>query len=166
MNILQIIAHPEEQSFTRMLAKSFVNGAENNGHTVKCLDIYNGWSQKDLFRLVSEADHLCFAWPSWWEMPPAPLVNLLQTIFVKGFAFDLIDGRMQPLLNIPTTCLISMGQKKDYNTSNLNDAMQYCGLRPHFYIFDGVGLNLSKEKADQYLDMAFYRGTSLKERTC
>lgn len=166
MKILQIIAHPADLSFTRALAKSFADGAISKGHSISLIDVYDRWTETDVKDQILAADHLCFAWPSWWEMPPAPLVELLQTVFVKGFAFDLKNGRMQPLLDLTTTCLVSMGQKKDYNSYNMGDAMRYCGLYPHFYIFNGVGPDLSQVKKEQYLNMAYFSGSKLRDKLC
>jgi putative NADPH-quinone reductase len=153
MNVLQIIAHPdpEESSFTHALAKSFRNGAAKADHNVSYFKIFD----------LVNADRICFAWPCWWEMPPAKLVDLLQTVFVRGFAFDLAGDRMVPKLNIPTTCLISMGQNKQLNTTNLLEAMTYCGLHPQFAVFQNVGPRLQPELAEAYLDTAFRLGQQL-----
>jgi putative NADPH-quinone reductase len=108
--------------------------------------------------LVLEADHICFAYPVWWEMPPAILVNYLQTVFVKGFAFDLNGDRMKPKFQKMATCLLSMGQRKEYNSSNMAEAMRYCGLYPLFVIADNVGPRLTPELAEAYLDLAYRTG--------
>ena len=168
MKILQIIAHPdlEGKSFTHQLAKSFRDGAQQSGdHTVTWLNVYelegSDVSDDDIRKLVLEASHINFAYPCWWEMPPAKLVDLLQRIFVRGFAFDLDDGRMKPKLNIEVSCFISMGQDKDYNTTNLLQAMTYCGLYPMFSVFKNVGPRLTKENAELYLEHARRQGQRL-----
>jgi len=167
MNVLQIIAHPdpEESSFTHALAKSFRNGAAKADHNVSYFNVYDIEGSdvgiNELKDFVLNADRICFAWPCWWEMPPAKLVDLLQTVFVRGFAFDLAGDRMVPKLNIPTTCLISMGQNKQLNTTNLLEAMTYCGLHPQFAVFQNVGPRLQPELAEAYLDTAFRLGQQL-----
>lgn len=155
MKILQIIAHPAEKSFTRALAEQFRLGAEEAGHDVFVLDLYTSQlGIEDLENLILKADHLNFAWPCMWEMPPARLVDLFQTVFVKGFAFDSVDGMMRPKLNLVTTCIISMGQDKSLNTTNLSEAMNYCGLDPTFFIFKNVGPRLSEDSAEYYMHRA------------
>jgi len=157
MNVLQIIAHPdlEGKSFTNQLAEAFRNSARAEGHEVTYYNLFEPDAvDVDPRPLILAADHICFAWPCWWEMPPAKLVDFLQSIFVKDFAFTLQGDRMVPTLNIPVTCLISMGQRKGYDTTNLREAMNYCGLHPMFCIFDNVGPRLTPEMAQAYLDLA------------
>lgn len=155
--VLQIIAHPDlsGKSFTGQLAKAFRDSAIAEGHTVMFINLFDEASKNVVWQsLIREVDHICFAWPCWWEMPPAKMVDFLQTIFVKDFAFSLQGDRMVPKLDIPVTCLISMGQRKGYDTTNLREAMTYCGLHPMFCIFDNVGPRLSPEMAEAYLELA------------
>lgn len=159
MKILQIIAHPAEVSFTRSVAAKFVDGATAAGHDVHSINLFDSSLGIDGFeRLIEQADHLNFAWPCLWELPPAKLVDFFQTVFVKGFAFTVIDGKMVPRLNLPVTCLISMGRDKSHNTVNLSEAMAYCGLHPTFTIFNNVGPRLTPELADIYMDVAYRTG--------
>lgn len=163
MKVLQIIAHPDLtlQSFTGQLARHFRDGAEEVGNSVityNLCDVHRLPSRDDFKRLILEADHICFAWPCLWEMPPANLVDFFQTVFVKDFAFTLVGDKMKPSLNIPVTCLISMGQDKGLNTENLSEAMKYCGLHPKFIIFNNVGPRLTSDRAADYLNMAHNYG--------
>lgn len=164
MNILQIIAHRSPKSFTSSLAEEFARGASLYGNSVETMNLYDNWPQYILKQKIKEADQLSFAWPLYFELPPAPLVELFQTVFVEGFAFEMIEGRKVNLFDTTVTCLVSMGQKKEYNTTNLREAMEYCGLKPHFFVFAGVGPYLTEEKASQYLDLAHYAGTCLRTK--
>jgi len=164
MVVLQIVAHPDlsGESFTGQLARKFREGAEDAGHAVGWYNLYEPDSVEiDHKTLILEADHICFAYPVWWEMPPAKLVEYLQTIFVKGFAFDLVGDRMKPKFQKDATCLLSMGQRKEYNTKNMFEAMTYCGLRPMFCVFDNVGPRLTPELAEAYLDLAYRQGQEI-----
>lgn len=164
MNVLQIIAHPDlaGNSFTGQLARKFREGALEAGHTVEWYNLFErGAADFDHKQFVLEADHICFAYPVWWEMPPSKLVDYLQTVFVKGFAFDLDGDRMRPKFQKDTTCLLSMGQLKDHNTKNLHEAMVYCGLHPLFYIFNNVGPRLSPELSEEYLNLAYRAGQEI-----
>lgn len=159
MKILQVIAHPDItlQSFTGQLARQFREGAEEVGNSVITYNLYDLHrlpSREDFKNQILEAEHICFAWPCLWEMPPANLVDFFQTIFVKDFAFTLVGDKMKPSLNIPVTCIISMGQDKFLNIENLSEAMKYCGLHPKFIIFNNVGPRLTPDKATAYLAMA------------
>lgn len=166
MNVLQITAHPDltDKSFTHSLAAAYRDGVRASGRCTS-LQFFNLFepisADFDHQALVKSADRICFAWPCWWEMPPAVLVNYLQTVFVKGFAFDLQGDRMVPKLSIPVTCLISMGQQKQLSTTNLSEAMRYCGLEPTFCVFDNVGPRLTPELAGLYRDLAYRQGKSI-----
>lgn len=166
MNILQIIAHPDlsEKSFTGQIAEQFRLGAWRGGHVIKYKNLYsehykNIDSTVEHQTDVSEADHICFVWPCWWEMPPAILVDFLQKVFVKGFAFDVKDGKMVPKIKKTVSCFIIMGQKKFFDPSYIKEAMLYCGLTPTFIICNGVNEHLSSTQAKLYLAGAFTSGT-------
>jgi putative NADPH-quinone reductase len=168
MRILQIIAHPNEVSFTKSLASQFAVGAESAGHNVYITNVFDEPARgiKAWEDLIEQADHLNFAWPCHWEMPPAKLVDFLQTVFVRGFAFESQGDRMVPRLNLPVTCLISMGQEKTLSTTNLSEAMKYCGLHPEFLIFNNVGPRLTSERATAYLELAYRAGAEAKGKQC
>jgi putative NADPH-quinone reductase len=164
MNVLQIIAHPDlsGSSFTGQLASRFREGALAAGHNVTWYNLYDERGNgKDHQAYISEADHICFAYPVWWEMPPAKMVEYLQTVFVKGFAFDLVGDRMKPKFQKDATCLLSMGQQKRHDTTNLHEAMVYCGLRPLFLISDNIGPRLTPELAEAFLDLAYRTGNEI-----
>lgn len=163
MKILQIVAHPDisGKSFTGQLASHFRLGAEDTGHSVVTYNLYDtGFvpNVQYMKNLILEANSLCFAWPCMWEMPPAKMVDYLQTVFVKDFAFTLEGGRMKPILNLHVDCLISLGQDKILNTQNLSEAMAYCGLHPKFWTFKNVGPRLTAEIAEIYLTQAYNAG--------
>ncbi len=160
--VLQLIAHPDitGNSFTGRLAKAFADGCSTHSKVVS-INIYDPQapSTDELKQLILQADHIAFAWPCWWEMPPAKMVDLLQTVFVKGFAFDSDGDKMVPLFQRNATVLISMGQRKTYETTNLREAMTYCGLIPKFAVFSNVGPRLSPDEAADYLSLAHRLGT-------
>jgi putative NADPH-quinone reductase len=161
MIVLQIVAHPDltGNSFTGQLARKFREGAEAAGHVVGWYNLYEPDTVEiNHQQYVLEADHICFAYPVWWEMPPAILVNYLQTVFVKGFAFDLDGDRMKPKFEKLATCLLSMGQRKSYDSSNMAEAMRYCGMHPLFVVADNVGPRLTPELAEAFLDLAYRTG--------
>lgn len=162
MKVLQIIAHPSPKSFTGDLAQAFRAGAEQAGHSVQTFNIFKEFETQFASEAILEADHICFAWPCWFEMPPAKLVDFFQTVFVHGFAFELQGDRMVPKLNIPVTCMISMGQFKSHNTDGLLEAMTYCGLHPKFAIFQNIGPRLTPGQAGLYLAIAEREGFNLK----
>lgn len=169
MNVLQIIAHPDPKhgSFCHQLADRFCQGADDANHSVHRVHLFNNGDCCELVQslVVSNwAKHINFVYPCWWEMPPAPLVDLLQTVFVKDVAFRLDEGlgRMVPTLNIPVTCLITLGQDKDPDMTYLSDAMRYCGLHPSFHICSNVGPRMTPALAEAYLTSAYNTGLNLQ----
>ena len=153
MRILQIVAHPATSSFTLDLAAAYRAGAEKADNEVTWFNVYeeDAPGVQEIQRLVLEYDALCFAFPCWWEMPPAKLVELLQTVFVKGFAFDLNGDKMVPLIRKNADVIISMGQNKNYDSNNMSMAMEYCGIQPSFHVFSNIGPRLTEFEAKQNL---------------
>lgn len=162
MNVLCITAHPNASgSFTSRLVDSFISGIDINARVSSKNVFFDEF--EEIRNEVQNADHICIAFPLWWELPPAKLVDFLQQTFVLGFAFEYKDGVRKLLIKKKMTCLISMGQKKDYNVSNLQQAMEYCGLTAQFIVFQGVGPGLSSEMVDLYKDLARRQGVSIFE---
>lgn len=166
MNLLCIIAHPDltKKSFTSQLMESFIAGAQSNKNiNLQYYNVYDtSISHEEFKRSIIASDHICFAFPLWWEMPPAALVDFFQKIFINGFAFSYnTDGTRELLISKNITCLISMGQKKDYNVSNLQQAMEFCGLSAQFVVFQGVGPGMSTDMIDIYKDLARRQGFSI-----
>lgn len=160
MKVLCIIAHPNANgSFTSQLVDTFVSGVDNSVPVLVKNVFFDPF--EEIKAAIADSDHICLAFPLWWEMPPAKLVDFLQQTFVLGFAFDYKDGVRRLLIKKNVTCLVSMGQKKDYNVSNLQQAMEYCGLTAKFIVFQGVGPGLSQEMAQLYKDLAYRQGFSI-----
>jgi putative NADPH-quinone reductase len=168
MNVLQIIAHPDPRhgSFCHQLADKFHKGADDAKHWVRRAHAFDGGCSDFVHRLVTTgwAEHINFVYPCWWEMPPAKLVDLLQTVFVRDMAFKYDEklGRMTPTLNIPVTCFITLGQDKDPDLTYLGDAMRYCGLHPSFHVCSNVGPRMTPALADAYLTSAYNTGFNLQ----
>lgn len=170
MNVLQIIAHPdvERKSFCHQLADKFYHGAAiDRDHWVRRAHIFDNGDCSDFVREVvlnGWTQHINFVFPFWWEMPPAKLVDLLQTVFVRDMAFTYNEElcRMEPTLNIPVTCLITLGQDKDPDLTYLGDAMRYCGLHPSFHVCSNVGPRMTPALADAYLTSAYNTGFNLQ----
>lgn len=121
MKILLISAHPSSKGFTHEIAKTYKKSAEEAGHKVELLDLYeqeNSQSflffeniqdpQKDAKRSlmqekIRQSDELVFVHPLWWIGMPAVMKNFIDTNFSVGFAyhyvkFPVIKGRPVGLL--------------------------------------------------------------------
>lgn len=165
MKVLQIVAHPNLDGigFTHRTAEAFRRGSISAGHSVRWYNVFDPVSDAiDHKAEVLQADHICFVYPCWWEMPPAKLVHILQTVFVKGFAFDVDEfGERKTTFIKSATTMISMGQLKDLNIQNLREAMTYCGLIPRFAIFQGIGPGLPEARAQEYIELAERLGSEI-----
>ncbi|TGM73050.1 flavodoxin family protein [Leptospira mtsangambouensis] len=105
-NILVILGHPNPNSLCAHLAETYVNSAKQSGHTVNYLklaelnfdyNLYMGHKkdssqtlEPDLIRsqkLITDANHLVFVFPSWWASMPAVLKAWIDRVFLPGFSF-------------------------------------------------------------------------------
>ncbi|PJZ46558.1 NAD(P)H-dependent oxidoreductase [Leptospira brenneri] len=105
-NILVILGHPNTNSLCGHLAETYVNAAKVSGHTVNFLKLselkfdYNLYAghkkdssqvlEPDLIqsqKLIAEANHLVFVFPSWWASMPAVLKAWIDRVFLPGFSF-------------------------------------------------------------------------------
>ena len=88
MKVVQFVSHPDTtgSSFTMRAAEQFRRGARDAGHSIFGYHVFHDPIDAVMMQnVISKADHISFSWPCWWEMPPYPMVELLQKVFVKGF---------------------------------------------------------------------------------
>lgn len=102
--ILVILGHPEKNSFTGSLARSYTEGARESGADVRdiCLGdldfdpiLWKGYREiqklePDLVHaqsLIMWAEHLVFVYPVWWGALPALLKGFFDRTLLPGFAF-------------------------------------------------------------------------------
>ena len=115
-----VCAHPNEDSYTRVLFDAAVRGLEHR-YEVMAIDLYGlgfdpvmseaEWRayidreptfdamQEVHAEAVREAALLAFVYPTWWFGPPAILKGWLDKILAPGVAFVIDeDGKLQPEL--------------------------------------------------------------------
>jgi putative NADPH-quinone reductase len=121
MNILIIVAHPKEDSFTFAMAQTYKENRESKGNSVKMLDLYRDDHQQPFFTYdnnantlatdtamkyyqekISKADEVVFVFPYWWGSFPAILKNFFDWNLSKDFAFKYVDSRPKGLLTDKT----------------------------------------------------------------
>jgi len=107
-NICLILCHPSEKSFNHALSQNYIDGANQSGHSVRLLDLYN--MQFDpVLRLpqssiqadepailearqtIKWCDHIVLVFPVWWYGLPALLKGFLDRVLAPGWAFQF-DG--------------------------------------------------------------------------
>lgn len=107
MNILVIIGHPDQGSFSHALANRFNEKALFLGHSVKIIDIsllnfdpilrkniHKEPLEEDLVRsqeAIAWSHKLVFFYPIWWGGMPALLKGWIDRVFISGFAFKFKD---------------------------------------------------------------------------
>jgi putative NADPH-quinone reductase len=111
MHALVLIAHPCDDSFTHVAARTAIKAIETAGHSVDVIDLYADRFQAHMSyqeRIAYEtddpisdpqvADHaarlrradvLVFVYPTWWSGQPAILKGWLERVMVPGVGFFL-----------------------------------------------------------------------------
>jgi len=110
MNILVILAHPDESSFNHAIAHHARLALEAKGHTVMYHDLYKEKFDPILpgpevprgaqltkqvalhCKEAAEADGIIIVHPNWWGMPPAILAGWVDRIMRPGLAYEFLEG--------------------------------------------------------------------------
>lgn len=110
MNILIVLAHPDETSFNHAISAKACETLTENGHKVVFHDLY-----KEAFdpllpageiprradlppvvaahcREAAEADGIIIVHPNWWGMPPAILAGWVDRVMRPGMAYEFVEG--------------------------------------------------------------------------
>lgn len=119
MKHLLVLAHPREQSFTRNVARTYMDAVTERGHEVVLRDLYAMSfnpvaSAADIAAMrtgeiaddvqvemghVRAADVITFVAPVWWISTPAILKGWIDRVLVFGFAYGYgPDKRVRGLL--------------------------------------------------------------------
>jgi NAD(P)H dehydrogenase (quinone) len=105
--MLIIKCHPREVCFCNDLVARYIAGAKDNAAEIKILDLKDlelepwlkyDWGRnhnsiptsKDLDQakeFITWSQHIVFAYPTYWAMPPALLALFIEMVIVSGFAF-------------------------------------------------------------------------------
>jgi putative NADPH-quinone reductase len=109
MRLLLVLAHPLEDSFTAVIAKTARDALAASGHRVDWLDLYrdgfdprltaaerrgyfaapyDGSAVAPLIERLKAADGLVLVFPQWWFGFPAILKGFFDRVFAPGVAFD------------------------------------------------------------------------------
>lgn len=122
MQIVVVLAHPNEDSFNHALAARACSTLRAGGHHVDLLDLYGlgfraamSAAERTAYhgdqpiidpmvaehaRLVKQADALVFVYPTWWSGLPAILKGWIERVMVPDVAFAFNDkGQVRPALH-------------------------------------------------------------------
>src|SRR5579872_4180992 len=114
-NVLLLLGHPSSSSFCDALLNAYQKGALAGGATCKTINIsalnFNpnlaeGYKdregmtlEKDLQnaqQLITWADHVVLAYPTWWGTLPALTKGFIDRVFLPGFAYKYHKGENLP----------------------------------------------------------------------
>jgi NAD(P)H dehydrogenase (quinone) len=114
-----IVGHPDPNSFTLAVAKTYCEALRDRGHEPVLRDLYRsgfdpclkageiprpgGFAPADDVKaeraLVRDADVFAFIYPLWFYAPPAIVKGYLDRVFGMGFGYGpILSGGNQPLL--------------------------------------------------------------------
>lgn len=113
-----IAAHPDPESFTLSVARTYCEAATAKGHTASLRDLYTmgfdpllktseiagrkGFAPAEDVKAeraaLADADVFVFVYPFWINAPPAILKGYIERVFGLGFAYGPNGDGNQPLL--------------------------------------------------------------------
>ena len=167
-NILIITAHPSAKNLTKGMADIFLDEKENQGHTVKLVDLYK---EKQLPYLSFEdandvgkspevleyqnqvkwAEEIVIIYPFWWGSMPAILKNWIDSVFTMGFAakYDkngrpvgLLQGRSVKIISTsgaPTFLYCINGIRRANKKIWKQTIVEFCGMKfEGYHLFGGM----------------------------
>lgn len=111
MNVFVVYAHPSEDSFTRHVRDSFIDGLKTVGHSFTISDLYKmnfvtDMSEAEYLReanyredlplpddvideqkKINESEAIVFIYPIFWTEAPAKLVGWFDRVWTYGFSY-------------------------------------------------------------------------------
>ena len=145
MNIFIVYAHPSEDSFTKYVRDSFIDGLKTAGHSCIISDLYkmgfnSEMSEAEYFReanyradlplsndvlaeqdKINNCDVITFIYPVFWTEAPAKLVGWFDRVWTYGFAYG--DRSMKKLEKGLVICVAGRSLR------DLKEFGQYDGMK-------------------------------------
>ncbi len=158
-NIVVILGHPDSNSYCASLAESYVQAAQQKGHSLKLFKLgdarfdpilHHGHNQRqelepDLVEIreaILWASHIVFVYPIWWGSIPALLKGFIDRTFLPGFAFRyrpnsiwwdrLLAGRSAHLIvtmDTPPWYYRWIYKMPGHNQMKIT-ILEWCGVKP------------------------------------
>src|SRR4030095_7796246 len=116
VRVMVVYAHPVETSFNAAIYDAVTETLKQRGHEIDACDLY----AENFPAIMSRADRLLYheipanralarpwierleageglgmVFPTWVFAPPAILKGFCEKVFVPGFAFELVDGKVR-----------------------------------------------------------------------
>ncbi len=180
MNVLIIVAHPKQDSFSFAMVNRYQELALEKGYTIEMIDLYRTKYQQPFFTFddannlkqtpekdffqgkIIWADEIVFVFPYWWGSMPAILKNFIDWNFSRGFGFEYVNSRPRGLLKgksvsvytttgAPSFYYIITGANKRLRKMWQKQIIEFCGMKLRsFNIYGGV--DKTKTNTQEILD--------------
>lgn len=126
MHVLVVLSHPDKNSFSHAIARHFMNGVEEAGHTSELADLHAEdfdprWSLADLAQdeglptpadivreqtRIDKCDAVCMVFPLFWFGMPAMLKGWIDRVWSWGWAYDQLDNHNKSLQKDRTAVML------------------------------------------------------------
>jgi NAD(P)H dehydrogenase (quinone) len=134
MHVLTVLDHPNPASLSAALAKQFMAGAEEAGHSVELADLHAEgfdprWSMQDIEadegiskpldvaaeqERIARADAICLVFPLFWWGMPAMMKGWVDRVWCWDWAYDQLDDPELSLQRSRTgVLLVAAGARSD-----------------------------------------------------
>ena len=182
-NILVILGHPSNTSYSAALAGAYAQGAETAGHTVRVLrladltfdpvlhgsDPHEQPLEPDLLAAqtsIAWAQHIAWVFPVWWGTMPALLKGFLDRTLTSGWAYKFNKGSSFPvplLTGRSAHVLVSLDTPPWYYRwvyrmpaihQMKKTTLEFCGIRPVKTRMFGPVISATPAKRDIWLQQA------------
>ncbi len=189
-NVLVILGHGSNSSFSAAVAETYAKAAEAAGHTVRVLRLadlqfdallhgsnpHHQALEPDLLAAQENivwAQHIAWVFPVWWGGVPALLKGFLDRAFVSGWAFKFNTGSPfpVPLLKGRTAhLLVPMDTPPWYYRwvycmpaihQMRKTTLAFCGIRPTKTLMLGPIIHSTAAQRDTWLAKAGALGAKI-----
>lgn len=178
-NIFLLIANPVKTSFSYACGNAYQAVAEQAGAIVKRFNIeemdfdpvlHKGYEEiqelePDLIAFqnaITQADHLVFIYPNWWNTMPAKMKGLFDRTFLPKFAFSFEENTFIPLLTGKSGRVINIVGSThpfllwchigSYTNELSKGVLGICGVKPVSTTSFGPTRGSSEEIRNKWLD--------------
>lgn len=136
MQILIVLAHPDDRSFNHAIAETCLKRLRDQGHEIIYHDLYLGkfnpiLENKEIpkdgqldetigkhCQELKQCEGIIIIHPNWWGQPPAIMKGWVDRVFRPGLAYEFEDGDQGE--GIPVG-LLNAGAALVFNTSNTSE---------------------------------------------
>ena len=185
MKYLIIYTHPNPKSFNRAVKEEVESALKKQGKEFAVRDLYEikfnsvlggsdfaglaqGKIPEDIKReqeFIKKAGALIFINPIWWFGMPALLKGYIDRVFLRGFAYDVVDGKVKGLLSDKKVMMFNTtgGAQEDYEKFGYRLAIktnielgifEFCGMKVilHKYLF-AVPTSTDEQRKEMLADI-------------